>query len=311
MPRPQKNIVEYRFYQLPPDFPIIYLSGERWRISEFKSEYLHFHNCLEIGICHEGSGVMVFEGKSVEFGAGDVVIVPRYYPHTTYSNPENKSLWSYLFLNLGNLLPDMAQASDEYADAVPLINSFYFLLSKKEYPEINFLVGYIIDELREKKKDYRFAARGLLLTLYCELMRIQATAAKETETTQAVRDILVIKPALDYICNFFMNNISIDHLATLCHLSTTHFRRVFLSIMGSTPHNYLIAVRIDRACALLRTTDEAILTVSERVGFHSTSSFNRSFYKIIGVSPREYRNPAKNHDERPERRHIMTYSGWL
>ena len=51
MSRPPPTVIEYRNYELPADFPIQMLSGENWRISDVPSGVLHFHNCLEIGLC--------------------------------------------------------------------------------------------------------------------------------------------------------------------------------------------------------------------------------------------------------------------
>lgn len=65
MPRAKKPVIEYRRYSLPLHFPVLLLSGERWRISDIKSEHLHFHNHLEIGICHSDSGVMEIKGEAV------------------------------------------------------------------------------------------------------------------------------------------------------------------------------------------------------------------------------------------------------
>lgn len=100
MPRKKKPVIEYRHYSLPINFPILLLSGERWKISDIKSEHLHFHNHLEIGICHSDSGIMEIKGESVPFKAGDVTFIPRYLPHTTYSSPKEASLWSYIFFHL-------------------------------------------------------------------------------------------------------------------------------------------------------------------------------------------------------------------
>lgn len=100
MPRKKKPVIEYRHYSLPINFPILLLSGERWKISDIKSEHLHFHNHLEIGICHSDSGIMEIKGESVPFKAGDVTFIPRYLPHTTYSSPNEASLWSYIFFRL-------------------------------------------------------------------------------------------------------------------------------------------------------------------------------------------------------------------
>ena len=71
MPKKQKTITEYRPYTMPAAFPVLILSGDRWHISDVKSDRLHFHNCLEIGICLAQSGYMEFEGIPVAFREGD------------------------------------------------------------------------------------------------------------------------------------------------------------------------------------------------------------------------------------------------
>lgn len=97
MPRKKKPVIEYRHYSLPIQFPVLLLSGDRWRISDIKSEHLHFHNHLEIGICYSDSGIMEIKGEAVPFKAGDITFLPRFLPHTTYSSKDSASLWSYLF----------------------------------------------------------------------------------------------------------------------------------------------------------------------------------------------------------------------
>ncbi|MCR4756979.1 MAG: AraC family transcriptional regulator, partial [Butyrivibrio sp.] len=61
MSKPKKTVIEYRNYELPLNFPILLLTGDRWHISDVKSGKLHFHNCLEIGICHSDSGMIEFD----------------------------------------------------------------------------------------------------------------------------------------------------------------------------------------------------------------------------------------------------------
>src|SRR4029078_2850558 len=99
MPKPKKPVIEYRHYSLPIDFPVLLLSGERWKISDMKSEHLHFHNHMEIGICYSDGGVMEIKGENVPFRADDVTFLPLYLPHTTYSSPNTASRWAYLFFS--------------------------------------------------------------------------------------------------------------------------------------------------------------------------------------------------------------------
>lgn len=109
MPKTKNDIAEYRSYYLPSDFPVLLLSGEHWKISNIPSKHLHFHNCLEIGMCHSESGYMEFNGKErLFFKEGDITCIPRNIPHTTYSSPDTQSHWSYLFLNTQELFKNMA-----------------------------------------------------------------------------------------------------------------------------------------------------------------------------------------------------------
>ena len=85
MAKQKYPVTEYRPYTLPIEFPILLLTGERWHISDQKSGRLHFHNCLELGICHSEHGIMEFEGRPTEFYANDISCIPKNLPHTTYS----------------------------------------------------------------------------------------------------------------------------------------------------------------------------------------------------------------------------------
>ena len=104
MPKKPRSVIEYRLYDLPPQLPILCLTGEKWRISDTLSGHLHFHNCLEIGLCHTDSGFMLMESERVPFAAGDLMLVPRHLPHTTCSDPGCRSRWSYLYIDLEQML---------------------------------------------------------------------------------------------------------------------------------------------------------------------------------------------------------------
>lgn len=105
-----------------------------------------------------------------------------------------------------------------------------------------------------------------------------------------------------------------EKLAEVCHLSPTHFRRVFHSIIHTSPLNYLNSIRIMKACNLLRSTEESILTISEMVGFASISSFNRHFHEVIHQTPREYRTQSLSSSDSSAtdpRQTIVEFSGWM
>ena len=118
---------------------------------------------------------------------------------------------------------------------------------------------------------------------------------------------MVIAPALTYIDEFYMENFSIRDLADVCSMSESHFRRVFRELVGMGPLDYLNRTRITKACSLLRMTDDSILTISEKVGFGSMSSFNRHFYEVIGTPPSDWRRATGTGIGTS----ILKYSGWL
>lgn len=308
MSKQAKSIIEYRNYELPENFPILLLTGERWHISDIKSGRLHFHNCLEIGLCHSESGTMEFEDTPFSFHADDVTIVACDIPHTTYSSPGTASRWSYLFVDVEEFLHPFfpIDALPHSQILIDLIHNFRRIMPKAEYPFIYDLVHRMVTEMQEKKMNYQVSVRGLFVSLITELMRLRSDSAF-SQAYQAPENTLVIAPALDYIKTNYMHSFSIDYLADLCHLSPTHFRRLFHGIMDTSPLEFINTTRILKASSMLRTTEYSILTVSERVGFHSISSFNRHFSALLGISPKEWRKKMsvlKNQS-------VLEYTGWM
>ncbi len=320
MPRPRSAVIEYRNYYLPMHFPVLLLSGDHWRISNVPSGRLHFHNCLEIGICHSDSGILEICGESLPFKAGDITVIPQNAPHTTYSSPGTESHWSYLFIDpkelFKNILPALWKNIDMTIDG---FRGYRHIFNQNEHPQIYFLVTSIIRELEEKNPCYQINAKGLLISLYIELYRIQNSLENMNPSTdnngnasvKTPDNSLVIAPVLDFIEENYMQQFTIETLASLCHWSPTHFRRVFHSIMGTMPLDYVNSTRVSKACNLLRSTESSILEISEMVGFHSISSFNRYFVKLMQMSPRKYRKHMQQLDKRTEKQSILEYAGWM
>ncbi len=75
-----------------------------------------------------------------------------------------------------------------------------------------------------------------------------------------------IEPAISYIAGNYMNEISVGMLAGLCHVSVSHFRRLFRQVLGWAPQEYIQIVRIDRACAMLYNRDCSVTEISSSVG---------------------------------------------
>src|SRR5215211_7609522 len=83
--------------------------------------------------------------------------------------------------------------------------------------------------------------------------------------------------------------LDVPSLARAAHLSPAHFSREFRRTFGETPHRYLLTRRMERAAALLRTTDRSVADICLTVGLTSVGSFTTSFGRTFGVSPTAYR----------------------
>jgi AraC-like DNA-binding protein len=95
--------------------------------------------------------------------------------------------------------------------------------------------------------------------------------------------------AKDVIDGRYAEPLDVPALARAAHLSPAHFSREFRRVFGETPHQYLLTRRMERAAALLRTTDRSVLDICLTVGLSSVGSFTTSFRRTYGLSPTEYR----------------------
>ena len=307
MSKKKKTVIEFRDYDLPAHFPVLLLTGDHWRISDVPSRRLHIHNCLEIGLCETDSGTIKFEDTTYSFYAGDVTAISCDIPHTTFSAPGTNSKWSYLFVDMGELLHPFFSGADLHN-----VELFSFLdhhlnliMGRINYPVIYSIVTEIIEEMKKQEQGYEIAVRGLFLALATNLMR--AASLNHKKKDQTPENALVIAPALDFIRYHYMEDFPMEQLADLCSLSPAHFRRLFSSIMGNRPLEYLNTTRIRKASDLLRMTEESVLNISERVGFHSISSFNRHFLAIMGEAPRDWRKKMSILKDQS----LFKYNGWM
>jgi AraC-like DNA-binding protein len=87
----------------------------------------------------------------------------------------------------------------------------------------------------------------------------------------------------------YMRPLTMDQVAGIAMLNSEHFLRLFKRAFGITPHQHLIAVRIERAKILLRHSTDSIASVCGQIGFESLSSFSGLFKERVGLSPGRYR----------------------
>ncbi len=287
------------------------LTGEIWRIPDHPSGVLHFHNRLEIGLCQSDSGTLEIKNSSYPFTFGDITLIGSDVCHTTYSTPGTSSKWSYIFLDFEQLLTPYFPLSlfidrGRYND---LIHSAFSILHSAEDPRLLHYIEDIIDAYILKPANYQFLIRGLAISLLVNLLNIETDRAEPLTISENIRkeSTLIITPALEFIRSNYMSEFGVDTLADLCHMSQTHFRRIFTQTLQTSPLDYLNRYRIEKAAFLLSSTNTPVIDVASEVGFRSISSFNRHFLSIMKTSPLKWRNQAsfiKNQS-------VLKYTGWL
>jgi AraC-like DNA-binding protein len=95
--------------------------------------------------------------------------------------------------------------------------------------------------------------------------------------------------AKDLVDARYREPLDVPTLARAAHLSPAHFSREFRRVFGETPHQYLLTRRLERAAALLRSTDHPVADICFEVGLSSVGSFTTSFRRVYGVTPSAYR----------------------
>ena len=87
--------------------------------------------------------------------------------------------------------------------------------------------------------------------------------------------------------------IDLEHAAAQAGTSPFHFLRLFSSVLGVTPHQYLVRSRLRHAARLLADDERSVTDVAYDVGFGDLSNFVRTFHRAAGVSPRRFREASR------------------
>ena len=170
------------------------------------------------------------------------------------------------------------------------------------------MVRNILDVVRGKREFYLEEAKAGIAELLFNIARENGSIKLAEELT--VKVAAPIMQALEYISAHYMEQIRIEDLAEHCHISQSHFRRVFSSCTGRSPVDYINLVRVKAACDYLNRTDDYISDIASKCGFTTFSTFSRNFKQIMGVSPNEWRKRPGNYEQQLLRFQIHAEKGW-
>lgn len=288
--------MEFRYYEIPQNEPLLARMGDMW-IMEYgwQVDFLHFHNLLEIGYCYYGEGDMIFDDTVCRFGSGAITSIPANYIHTTNSDEGTLGSWEYLFIDVEDTINTLYKDNLTFAqEIIKSINKRAFLVWEEENETLGEIIKIIFREIREKKKFYLESVRGLVLPLLMEIARINE--ALPNKVNNRVTNVMQIGPALDYVSLFYYRDIKVCELAFSCHMSESYFRKIFEICMNMTPLEYTNMIRIQKACDLMKKSQDSMSMISQKVGFETQTTFNRNFKRFLGTTPYQWKNHPDNYE---------------
>lgn len=272
----------YRHYNLPIVHPYIAFFGENWIISKNAHTSRHFHNCIELGCCKTGSGILVVEDHTFTFQAGDFAIIPENMAHKSYSTT-TESRWEYIYFDPYLLLQDTLSANMLHQILADLPTHFGIIQENSD-SELHILMKKIFSELHRKDMYYQDSLKGLFLSLIMLLVR------NDRLHHSVNSDFQWLYSAISHIREKYSTKLSIAEIANrCCAMSESHFRKKFRETMHIGPLDYINHLRIRIACQAVYKNQKPINEIAQDVGFTTLSSFNRNFHALLGCSPSEWR----------------------
>ena len=264
-----KKTVDLPFYE---DFPM-----------------LHYHDRYEIGVCEDGEGLFLSEGKYFSVNKGSFIFVPpmsRHYSRSIHGNAPCQCRFVYI---KKEIIDDILEAvgkkmCKEYERRIPTV------ISSKDHSSVAVLLSQII-EIACNDAENKAESIGLRLSAFLLESDVFRTDILETEVSDITKNNKqsVYAKAAEYLYLHYQGAETAKELAQIFHISESQLRRKFLSAYGMPPIAYRNYLRCKIATKLLRNTELSIVDISEKIGYTSTSDFYRMFKKHYGISPSEYR----------------------
>ena len=222
-----------------------------------------------------GKGTYQVNGTSYELSLGDAFLV---YPNTeiTY-RADTDEPWEYAWVGFTGSDASMILQATDFTRQNPCI----FHVPNGD--EIKRQILHIYDA-RGNRLENAVEMTGRLYTTLA--LFIQSSHKKEPENTATI----YVQKSVEYINANYSYPITVEDIASFVGLSRSHLFRSFETVLHQSPKEFLTDFRMKQACYLLEHSDLSITAIANSVGFDNSLYFSKTFHKIKGVSPREYRN---------------------
>lgn len=257
----------------------------------------HWHTDMELIYVHDGQAQFHIDYDYFNSEKGDIILIRPNALHSIH--PIGKK---YHFMDAINFHLDLLGYSTlDYASInylQPLYNGqldFDRVIKphQKGYTEIRKLLIEAMEIGYNRENYFELELKSKLLSLLGLLFKHGCVHSKEL-THDAYRREEKIRTIIDYINAHYQEELTIDHLASICNYSPTYFMNFFKKNLGVSCMDYLISYRLRKATELLQHSSLSILEIASEIGFTNLSNFNRQFKKAYHMTPSHYREENRS-----------------
>ena len=272
--------------ELNESLPVKITSCNESSISE------HKHDFFELVYVCEGKAEHIFENKTVIIQQGDFFLINLNSAHQYRKIGDDRELRVINCLFLPQFIDDSLKNARSFQDILDNYLLRYGTGKFEEAPTqkifhddsgfVGLLANIILQEFQEKQAGYTDIIRNLLLTLIIYLVRSE-NPADCSATTKTLRDVK------RYVAEHYAEPLRLSDICKQLNFSLPYVSTLFRRESGITFRNYLIRVRIEKACLLLRASNMNIQEITHLIGYTDPAFFYKSFRREIGLTPDEYR----------------------
>lgn len=221
-----------------------------------------------------GKGHLLYEGKSIEVGENKAMLL--HFPHDNrYHLPKGWGPWEFVYVSMNGreLMRLWHWLEKQHGPVVSLSPSSRTILTAIKINEM----------IRTNRIDSAFTCSSLAYELVMNLMKELSPGGEVRSRPE------YIKRAIRFCEQNLGNPIGVNEIAKEAGYSRYHFTRLFKSIEGRAPAEYLQDVRLREAAHLLTSTQLAVKEIAAQCGFYDSNYFCKSFRTAMGTSPGNYR----------------------
>lgn len=241
-----------------------------------------------LSVILNGTAVRAVGGELYNYGRGDVFSAGKGEP-CRFSQAQELEVFS-VFFRYESIAPLEAESDTDGFEKLfggisdPEADS-RFTLNAEDYISVYEIICTMRREYDSSAYGREAALSAYFMLLMVDLVRICGQRSYESR-----RDISNVSYTAAFIEKHYTEKLLLKDLAEMSHYSVRQFLRIFQSIYGTTPQQYILELRLKHACTLLRETDLSIEDTALRSGFGDGNYFSRTFKKHMGATPKEYRS---------------------